>query len=249
MVETSKEMATIRPVISANYGKTSAQYIMFVEYWLTVVVMIFWNKPFYDYMFEGNWWFIIIVPLSIYGILFQFTFLTLLQSFIVWKILCIIEPPKEGEFDIPGREFRYYCLRFWIQYYSICMARAMPLPWVDMICFRLFGCKIGKNVVLYDSWIDMEFVEIGDYVMLSLNASLNSHCIYHDKFLVKRIVVNKNAIVGAEAIVAPGTVLEEGAILGAASSTHIDQRLEPYLIHIGNPAKLKLPIKVVEDES
>jgi hypothetical protein len=236
-----------QPIISANYGNTPAQIVMVFEFWISLALIIIWNKPFYDYMFDGNWWFLILVPLSIYGLLFQFAGLNLLISWVIWKILCLIEPPKEGEFPRNGREFHFYCWRFWIQFYSLFIARAMPLPWTDMFCFRMFGCKIGKNVVLYDSWIDMEFVEVGDYVMLSLNAALISHCIYKDKFLVKRVVVRKNGIVGAEAIIGPGTVLEEGAILGAGCTTALNQVLAPYRIHVGNPASISMPIKVVED--
>jgi acetyltransferase-like isoleucine patch superfamily enzyme len=236
------------PIISANYGKKGAQFLLFFEFWLTIILLIYINKPFYDYIFDGHFWLIIIIPLAIYGLFWQYAGITLLLNAIIYKIFKKIEPPKEGVFPINGREFNYYCYRFWICYYTIYIMRAMPLPWADMFAFKMFGSKIGGNVVLYDSWIDIEFVDIGDSVMLSLNAALFSHCIYHDKFLVRRVVINKNAIVGAEAVVAPGTVLEDGAVLGAGCSTHIDQRLGAYLIHVGTPASLELPIKILDED-
>ena len=49
--------------------------------------------------------------------------------------------------------------------------KRLPLPWADIVPFRMFGVKVGKNVVLYDAWINTEFVEISNFVMISLNAA------------------------------------------------------------------------------
>ena len=237
-----------QPILTANYDKKGAQFIIFIEFWITTVLLIYINRPFYALIIDGNYWLLFIVPLALFGLFWQYAGITLVLSKIIYLILCKIEPPKEGVFSIPGREFDYYRLRFWVQYYAVYVMRAMPLPWADMFIYKFFGQKIGSNVVLYDSWIDMEFIEVQDSVMLSLNTAIYSHCIYEDKFLVKRVVIKKNAIVGAEAIVGPGTVVEEGAILGAACSTKIDQVLDAYRIHVGTPAFLSLPIKILDDD-
>ncbi len=237
-----------QPLITANYNKKGAQFIVFLEYCAIILIILFTNKYFYQYMFEENLWLITLLPLSIYGLIWQFALYSLIIGGIIYKILVKIEPPKEGTFELDGREFHFYCYRFWIAYYTLWTLRAMPLPWVDMYGFKLFGVKVGKDVVLYDSWIDIEFVEIGDHVMLSLNTAVFSHCIYRDKFLVQRVVVEKNAIVGAEALVAPGTHIEEGAIIGAASTTHIGQRLKDYRIHVGTPCSKTFPIRIVEKD-
>ncbi len=236
-----------QPILSANYrGKTGTQLLLFGEFWVTLTLMFFINRPYYSLM-VNHWWMLILLPLSIYGLFWQFMGLTALFSTIIYKILVKIEPPKEGEFSLKSREFKQYCTRFWVCYYLLYFARAMPLPWVDMFVFPIFGSKIGPNVVLYDSWIDPEFIEIGGSCMISLNTQLFSHCIYRDMFIVKKVVIEKNSIVGADAIVAPGTFIEEGAILGANCSTHIDQRLSSYTIHVGSPANVSLPIKFKEE--
>ena len=159
-----------------------------------------------------------------------------------------MEPPKEGEFSLNGREFHFYCYRFWIAYYAIWVLRAMPLPWVDVYGFKLFGVKIGRNVVFYDCWIDFEFIEIGDNVMVSLNSSIFSHCIYRDKFLVKKTIIEKNGIVGANATASPGTVLHEGGGIGSTCTTSIGQELGEYIIHIGTPCSKSIPIKLMEKD-
>ncbi len=241
------------PIISSNYDyKHRDQLIILFVLALTIVTMFTINYPYYiGFLFKGSRWKLLLLPLSIYGLLWQFLLLSGLYCWIIYRILVLIEPPKEGVFEISGREFRYYCLRFWIAYYLIYVTRAMPVPWVDMLVFPLFGSKAGKNVVLYDSWIDPEFVEIGDSCMLSLNTQIFSSVIYKNQFLVQKVILEKNTIAGGAAIVAPGTYFEEGAILGAKSSTSIGQRLAGNRIHVGNPANKHLPIKYqnVEENS
>ncbi len=233
------------PIINVTYNKRGPQFIMFLEFCATIIVMLFVNQYFYKYMFEEALWLLFLLPLAIFGLIWQFAGFSLLFSWIILKILRKMEHPKEGEFDIGGREFIYSWYRFWICYYAVWVFRAMPLPWSDMFVFRMFGAKIGGEVVLYDSWIDMEFVEIGDYVMLSLGTSVYSHCIVGDKFIVKKTIVNKNAIVGAEAIIAPGTVIGEGATLGVNSTTYIGQQWAEYRVHVGQPCNKEIPIKRV----
>ena len=192
-------------------------------------------------------WMYIFLPISIYGLIWQFNGLTLVFSWIIYQIFKLIEPPKEGEFPIDSREFRFYCYRFWIIYYMTYIARSMPLPWVDYLEYRLFSMKTGGNNVLYDSWIDPEFLEIGENCMISLNTQLFSHCIYRDKFVVKKVILEDSAIAGAGAIIAPGTVIRKGAVLGASSSTKMDQNLKQFCIHVGSPVKHALPIKVIDE--
>jgi hypothetical protein len=171
------------------------------------------------------------------------------MAWVLLKILRYLEPPKEGMFPLNGREYIYYCRRFRISYFALYLFRALPLPWADIVPFRMFGVKVGKNVVLYDAWIDTEFVEISDFVMISLNAALISHCVYQNKFLVQKVVIKKNAIVGSESVVAPGTVFGEGSILGGNATTKIGQQLEPYATHVGNPISRVIPVKIAKTET
>ena len=241
-METNTEFT---PIISAQYSrKHRDQLIIGVILWLTLSTMFLINKPYYAYfLFKGSSWKLVLIPISLYGLLWQFFLLSAIFSWIFYRILTLIESPKEGVFSLSSREFKIYCLRFWVAYYLLYIARAMPMPWVDMFVFPIFGSRAGKNVVLYDSWIDPEFVEIGDYCMISLNTQIFSAVIVQDKFIVKKVIIEKNSIAGGAAIVAPGTYFEEGAILGAKSRTYIGQRLKSECIHVGNPVSKYLPIK------
>jgi acetyltransferase-like isoleucine patch superfamily enzyme len=237
-----------QPIASSNFARRTGQWLILVEFWVVTTLCIFTNYYFYLYAYQSNPWLFLMLPLSLWGLVYQFAFLTALLTWFFLVILRKIEPPKEGEFPLDGREFKYYCYRFYICYYTLYLFRGLALPWADMIAFRLFGMKVGGSVVLYDSWVDPELVEIGDNVMLSMNAALISHCIYNKKFVVGKVVVGRNAIVGAEAVVGPGAILEDGAILGVGCHCRINQRLDAYSTHVGNPASKVLPIKIVDDE-
>ena len=137
--------------------------------------------------------------------------------------------------------------RFWTAYLPIWLARALPLPWMDIICYRIFGVRIGKNVVAYEGYIDPEFVEIGDFTMTSLNICIFSHLIYHDKVIIKKVKIGKACVVGPQTIVSPGTIMQDGAVLGANSYTWIGQELEGDLIHVGIPVSMNFPIQTLEE--
>jgi len=236
-----KFVAITGSAFSESYGR----WFVFFEFWLLGFLLYYINLPYFMGCRQYPLLYIIL-PLWFYGFFYQIMGLATLISMVYIRILWILHPVKEGLFDLDSAEFRWYCRRFYAIYLPIYFARAMPLPWVDMFIYRAFGVKTGKNICIYDGWVDNELIEIGDSVMLSLNGSIMSHCIYKDKFIIKKIVIEKNSIIGADALVAPGVFVEEGAILGASASTIIDQRLEGYLTHVGNPANRKLPIKVQE---
>lgn len=234
-----------QPLLSANFpGKPITYVILGMEVWITFILMYYINSGYYSKIFLGKSWAYLLLPIFLYGLFWQFFIVTILITAFTYRILTIIEPPKEGVFNLSSREAEFYFIRFWICYYGLYVARAMPLPWSDMYFFRLFGCKIGKNIVLYDSWIDPEFVDIEDNCMISLNTQIISHAILDDQLIVKTVTIKKSGIAGAAAIVAPGTIIREGAVLGGVCSTRFDQDLAAYCIHVGTPANIALPIKI-----
>ena len=256
----SLEKNKFQPLISANLpGKPVTYALLFFDFWVTLVLMYWINEGYYSLVFVGRVWTYLLLPLFLYGLVWQFFIISTIITAIIYFLLTRIEPPKEGLFDLSSREAQFYFIRFWICFYAciifmieiieLYIARAMPLPWVDMYVFPIFGSHIGKNIVLYDSWIDPELVDIEDNCMISLNTQLISHAIIGDKLFVKKVVIKKSGIVGAGAVIAPGTIVEEGAVLGGACSTIFNQDLAPYCIHVGSPANVAIPIKIKRPES
>lgn len=129
-----------------------------------------------------------------------------------------------------------------------------------MFVLRLFGAKIGKanfiypNAIVWAPWL----LETEDVVTIGPNTEiynpggvyLGHHTIVsqdaylcgatHDynsiefTYLAKRIETKPYAWICARAIVLPGVICGEGAVLGAGAVTSKD--LEPWTVYAGNPA-------------
>ncbi len=225
--------------------------------WFVIILINLWyfndlyflltGKKFLSFVLIGQWWEWFLLPLNIYGNIFLFSFSIFLFSSGIFKILNKIHPPREGVFPRGSKEWKYTHRRFWTAYFPIWLARALPLPWIDIFVYRFLGIHIGKNVVTYEGYIDPEFVEIGDFTMTSLHICIFSHLIYQDKIVIKKVKIGKNCIIGPQTLISPGTTLQDGAILGANSYTWVDQNLEGDLIHVGTPVSMTFPIQSVEE--
>ena len=140
-----------------------------------------------------------------------------------------------------------------------------PLSVIMVRLLRLFGAKIGKGVVIKPGvnikypwnlsigdyswigenvWIDnLAKVKIGNNVCVSQGAMLL--CGNHDykrptfDLMVKPIVIEDGAWVGAQSTVCPGVTMHLHSVLAVGSIASKD--LMPYSIYRGNPA-----VKVAE---
>jgi hypothetical protein len=202
---------------------------------------------FYPLIVRPEWYYWLLLPLNIYGNIFLFTFSVIVFSAFIFNILNRISPPIEGVFKSDSKDWKYMHRRFWTAYFPVWLARALPLPWLDIIVYRFFGTRVGKNVVMYEGYVDPIFVEIGNFTMTSLNICIFSHLLYHDKVVIKKVEIGEACVVGPHTIVSPGTIMHDGAILGVNSYTKIGQELEGDLIHVGIPASMTLPIQTVEE--
>ena len=125
---------------------------------------------------------------------------------------------------------------------------------------RRFGAQVGSGVVIKQHvrvkfpwkltigdyvwigervWIDnLASVEVGSHVCLSQNAYLctGSHDWSSSKFdlITQPISIAEHAWICAQATVAPGVVVENGAVLGLGSVA--TQRLKAWQIYQGVPA-------------
>ena len=205
------------------------------------------GTEFYPVGLKAEWYYWLLLPLNIYGNIFLLTFTVILFSGGIFRILNKISPPREGIFKRGSKEWKYMHRRFWTAFFPIWLARALPLPWLDIIAYRSFGTRVGRSVVLYEGYVDPLFVEIGDFTMTSLNICIFSHLIYQEILLIKRVKIGKACVVGPHTVIAPGTIMEDFAVLGVNSYTEINQRLKGNLIHVGTPVSITLPIQSVEE--
>jgi len=161
----------------------------------------------------------------------------------------------------PGRPKWMQALWFFA---GLSMLRASSIPssrfrrWL----LRLFGARIGDGVILKpgvrvkypwlleigshtwigeDCWIDnLAPVRIGSNVCVSQGAYLctGNHNWSDPSFglIVRPILIQDGAWVGAKAVLCPGVEVDEGAV--AAAGSVVTGHLSPYSIYAGNPAVL-----------
>lgn len=171
------------------------------------------------------------------------------------------------EFKLPPN-FRgksgYYVQLWWLVQSSLFMLSPQFLYSWRRFLLRLFGAKIGRNVIIRpnvkitypwkisigdNSWIGDEVVlyslgdiEIGQNVVISQRSYIctGSHD-YHSKgfdIYSKKITINDFCWLATDVYVAPGVEIGKGTVVGARSSVFHD--LPSMKICIGSPAK---PIK------
>lgn len=264
MDQDDKSIHKVEFISTSGVYKTPFSLVILLQLYFGIILVIILNLWYINNLYyfltgkliypmsiiDEDWFFwllILLLPLNIYGNIFLFVFSTIFFSGGVMKLLDWMHPPREGIFERGSKDWKYMHRRFWTAYLPIWLARVSPLPWIDIVCYRLFGVKIGKNVVAYEGYIDPKFVEIGDFSMTSLNICIFSHLIYHDKVIIKKVKIGKACVVGPQTIVSPGTIMKDGAVLGANSYTWIGQELESDLIHVGTPVSINFPIQTLED--
>ncbi|MHA1716767.1 MAG: acyltransferase [Promethearchaeota archaeon] len=184
------------------------------------------------------WWFLL--P---FDFLFAFYFYAFLVIKIARFFLFIekrVHPPKEGIIprDFKDPDYFHWHVRRFIKRYPVWIVSLLPFPWMKRsYIYNQLGSKIGKNVRCLNAWIDLEFVQIEDNVLIG-SASIISSYYFTPKFLiVKRVHVGKDCIIGSKSRVTPGTIIEQGVTLLAKSVTKMDDRLESCGIYGGIPAE------------
>ncbi len=71
-----------------------------------------------------------------------------------------------------------------------------------------------------------------------MGSTLLSFGFDQERFILKKIVVENDVIVGAKCVLLPGTIIKKGAKLSGHSYTNYDDALEADSLYGGHPAKL-----------
>lgn len=149
---------------------------------------------------------------------------------------------------------------WYITNFLILKSYFFPLSFVKVFTLRLFGAKIGKNVIIRPGvnikypwklkignncwlgenvWIDnLDYVTLEDNVCISQGAFLfcGNHNYKLESFdlMIRQIVIESGAWLGAKSIVCPGIKVGSHAILSVGSLA--DKNLDSFCVYKGNPA-------------
>jgi len=199
------------------------------EYWYFIT---FWQP-------EVLWVFFLLLPFNVFLLLYILQISALLFSWLFLLVIKLIHPPREGIFkrDIKDKEYKYWNVRNIIKKWPLYIAATNPFPWLkNRFMLRLFGAKIGRHCICDNCWISSEFVRIGKNVIIGMGSTVLSFGIEQDKFIIKKIIVEDNALIGSKCVLMPGTIMKQGSKLSAHSYTDYDSVLEKDSVYLGHPA-------------
>jgi len=200
-----------------------------------IYILLFWKARIYIFFF-------LLIPLNLIIVIYILQLSAILISALFLTILRLLHPPKEGIFnrDITDKDYFFWNLRNIIKKWALFVTASNPFPWLkNRFTLRFFGVKIGKKGICDNCWISSEFVSIGKNVIIGMNSTLLSFGIEQDKFILKKIIIENEVLIGAKCIILPGTHIQKNAKLSAHSYTNFDEKLTENLIYSGHPAKIK----------
>lgn len=202
------------------------------EFWY---VIYFWSEPFV-------WLFFLLIPLNALVAIYIIHFSAILISVLILKVVNLIHAPKEGIYrrSLEDRDYFFWNIRNIIKKWPLYVLASNPFPWFkNRFTLRFFGVSIGKKSICDNSWISSEFVSIGKNVIIGMNSSILSFGIEQDNFILKKVRIEDNVLIGAKCVLLPGTLIKQNASLSAHSYTNHNSVLEENSIYKGHPAKLK----------
>ena len=231
---------TTSSAISRVNVKFLAVYIP--VFWLAgLIVSIFW----YSYLIElpeNLLWIIIFLPFAILGSIYFFILSCILFSKLFLILVNLIHKPREGIFkaEIGDKDFEFWMLRTEIKKIALWFMRNSPLPWTDIVALKLFGIDMDSSSHLYDAWCDAEFIKFGRKTLIGQGANVMSSMVVGKYLIIQKIIFDDYIMVGGWATIAPGTIIGKESVVGALTSTTVNQILDPGWVYFGFPAvKLK----------
>ncbi|MDX1799130.1 MAG: hypothetical protein R3255_10815, partial [Candidatus Lokiarchaeia archaeon] len=183
--------------------------------------------------------FYIFLPIVIFIMYLTSIIVSLIFAKILLLIVNLIHKPREGIFirDRSDKDYRYWSLRNTIKKWPIWISHKFPFPFMNNICFMMFGVKTKYSNSLFEGWVDTEFIDFGKNIVVGQGAVIQSALIIGNLFIIKKTSIEDNVVIGSQCLVMPGTHIRKNSILGGHSMTTVGQELEENFIYLGAPAK------------
>ncbi|MHA1734335.1 MAG: hypothetical protein ACTSU5_20540 [Promethearchaeota archaeon] len=131
-----------------------------------------------------------------------------------------VSPPEQGEYlrtftkeGVADPRLHYYHLRGFVIKYPMWIFLKSPFPWmVNWLLRRVAHNKIGRDVVMENVMVGLEFTDVGDGVYYGPGSSLSSHVVdsVFGKLSIFTVTVGKDGVIGPNSILGPGATLRPG---------------------------------------
>lgn len=204
---------------------------LFLEFWIYWHFLWNYTRPIHFYIFLP----LLIIPMYV-TLVFSATFI----AKIFHVIINAIHKPRTGVFlrHPSNKDYRYWCIRNVIKKWPFWLSHKFPFPFMNNICFKVFGVKTKFSNSLFEGWVDTEFIEFGKNVVVGQGALIQSSLIIGNLLIIKKTVIEDDVRIGSHAIVMPGTHIKKRSVLASNSVTTVDQKLDEGYIYVGVPAKI-----------
>lgn len=175
------------------------------------------------------------------GFYFVFLFLQLVYQRMVLKSLS----RKEGFFSRKEDrwEFSKQELRIVLDIIIVTLSRPLVFGWPVFI--RLLGAKTGKNFRTVGTVYNPDLVEIGEDVMIGIEALIIPHIGEKDWRYLKKIKIGNRVTIGVRSVVFPGVEIGDNSVVAAGAVVPKDRKIPPNQVWGGIPAR---KIKDIEIE-
>ncbi len=204
---------------------------LLLELW--VYWQLLWNytRPIHFYTFLP----LLIIPMYV-TLVFSAIFIAKLFHIIVNAI----HKPRTGVFlrHPSDKDYRYWCIRNVIKRWPFWLSHRFPFPFLNNICFKVFGVKTKFSNSLFEGWVDTEFIEFGKNVVCGQGSIIQSSMIIGNLLIIKKTVIEDDVRIGSHAIIMPGTHIKKRSVLASNSVTTVNQILDEGYIYVGVPAKV-----------
>lgn len=199
-------------------------------YWVYWQLLWDYERPLHFYIFLPLLGFVMYLIVVFTAMVFAKILLILINS---------IHKPKEGVFlrDPSDKDYRYWGLRNVIKQWPFWLTHRFPFPFLDNLAFKLFGVKTKFSNSLFEGWVDTEFVEFGNNVVVGQASIIQSTAIVGNLLIIKKTTIDDNVRIGAHCLVMPGTHIGKNCILNTWSATVVGQELEDGWVYLGGPAQ------------
>ena len=237
-VPTSMRVGPFTPTVLVK-----KRYLVFYIFlmWISMISVLL------EFWFYWQWlWdpirpihFYIFLPLLCFLMYITAVFTSIIFAKILLVIVNVFHKPKEGVFlrDPSDKDYRYWSLRNTIKRWPVWLAHKFPFPFLDNICFKVFGVKTKFSNSLFEGWVDCEFIEFGNNVVVGQGSIVQSAVIVGNLLIIRKTIIDDNVRIGAHAIIMPGTHIGKNCVLAANSVTIVGQELEDGWIYVGVPCK------------
>lgn len=185
--------------------------------------------------FLGVFLALVLIP---FFILMGIVFFVLPIIFITKKIVTPSVP--EGEYELDSAEASEWKFKYLVKKFCLSVIHSTPFAILDVFVLMYLGNKIGKNCVIKEGLVDPEYLDLGDYVIISALSRVHTHNIIDGKLVLKGIKIGDKVVLGGVSHLDVGAEVGENSLLGIATYVKPNKKLKPNALYMGKPA-IKYP--------